>query len=140
VATRKAGSRRLVVDGHAYRWRIRRRATYTQIAYGYGTLHVAVHLEEDPGAVLVLYTDRAHPKDCFPRPIVPVRPSDIAGWIRQAIRAGWMPSKHGAQFQAWVVGTSLERSWQKARQAMIVSRRSMAEQNTAADGGRDAGS
>jgi hypothetical protein len=52
VATRKTGSRRLVVDGVAYRWRIRRRATYSQADYGSGTLHVVVELAEQPGAEL----------------------------------------------------------------------------------------
>src|SRR4051794_590876 len=105
MATRKTGSRRLVVDGLAYRWRIRRRATYGQMDYGDGTLHVAVHLEEDPGALLVLYTDRPHPNDCVPKPIVPVCPSDVAGWIRRAIQAGWEPSRPGPQFHARVAGS-----------------------------------
>ena len=42
MAMRKRGSRRIVVDGAAYRWRIRRRATLCQADYGNGTLHVGV--------------------------------------------------------------------------------------------------
>ena len=49
MATRKIGSRRIVVDGIAYRWRIRKRATYSQADYGHGKLHVAVELAERPG-------------------------------------------------------------------------------------------
>lgn len=110
MATRKTGSRRLVIDGRAFRWRIRRRATYFQMDYGDGTLHVAVNLEKDSGALLVLYTDRPHPKDCIPKPIFPVRPSDVAEWVRQAIRLGWDPSKPGPQLNVWVAGSSVEKT------------------------------
>jgi hypothetical protein len=98
VATRKTGSRRLVVDGVAFRWRIRHRATYSQADYGSGTLHIAVELAEEPGAVLVLYTDRPHPADCGTKRVVPVRPSEVAGWVRTALGAGWVPSQPGQQF------------------------------------------
>ena len=113
MATRKAGSRRLVVDGRVYRWRIRRRATRCDTDYGNGTLHVAVQLNEDPGALLLLITDRPHPKDCVPKPIVPVRPSDVAGWIREAIHVGWAPATPGPQFRARVVGSMVTR-WNDA--------------------------
>lgn len=96
MAMRKTGSRRLVVDGVAYRWRIRRRATYGQSDYGCGKLHVAVEqAEEQPGAVLVLYTDRPHPADWGTRQVLPVRPSDVARWVREALAAGWVPSEPG---------------------------------------------
>lgn len=58
MATRKTGSRPIVVDGIRYRWRIRHRATFLQADYGFGTLHVAVQLDEHPTTVLVLETDR----------------------------------------------------------------------------------
>jgi hypothetical protein len=98
MATRKAGSRKLVVDGVTYRWRIRRRATKLQSDYGHGTLHVAVELAEQPGAVLVLYTDRPHPAYWGTKHVVAVRPSDVANWIREALSAGWLPSEPGPQF------------------------------------------
>jgi hypothetical protein len=98
VATRKTGSRRLTVDGVTYRWRIRKRETYSQADYGSGKLHVAVELAEDPGTVLVLYTDRPHPADWGTEQVVPVRPSDVAGWVREALAAGWLPSVSGPQF------------------------------------------
>ncbi len=63
MATRRTGSRPIVVDGVAYRWRIRRRATSCQADYGRGKLHVAVELAERRGAVLVLVTDCPHPRD-----------------------------------------------------------------------------
>ena len=110
MATRKTGSRRLVVDGVSYRWRIRRRATYSQADYGYGTLHVAVELAEQPGAALVLYTDRPHLADWSTRQVVPVRPSDVARWVRAALSAGWVPSQPGPQFLHRPVSDPVEAS------------------------------
>ena len=98
MATRKTGARRLVVDGVAYRWRIRKRKTNIQVDYGCGTLHVAVELAEQPGAVLVLYTNRPHPANWSVDKVLPVRPSDVAGWVREALAAGWTPSQPGPQF------------------------------------------
>ena len=98
MATRKTGSRRLVVDGVVYRWRIRKRATYGQSDYGCGKLDVAVQLAEKPGSVLVLFTDRPHPADWATKQVIPVRPSDVAMWVQEALAAGWMPSKPGPQF------------------------------------------
>lgn len=98
MATRKTGSRRLVVNGVAYRWRIRKRATFSQADYGNGTLNVAVELAEQPGAVLLLYTDRPHPADWGTKQVVPILPSDVANWVQQALAAGWVPSIPGPQF------------------------------------------
>jgi hypothetical protein len=98
MAVRKAGSRRIVVDGVAYRWRIRRRATNGQADYGSGTLHVAVEPDGQPGSVLVVLSDRPHPKNWGTKAVVPVTPSDVAGWIRQAGRAGWLSLEPGPQF------------------------------------------
>src|SRR5690242_20609260 len=42
MAIRKIGSRRIVVDGVPYRWRVRHRATYSQMDYGHGTLDLAI--------------------------------------------------------------------------------------------------
>ncbi|HEX4793554.1 MAG TPA: hypothetical protein VH370_07180 [Humisphaera sp.] len=105
MATRKVGSRPIVVDGVAYRWRIRHRATNLQSDYGVGTLHVAVQLAADPGSVLQLRTDRPHPADWNrEREIVPVLPSDVEIWIRQAISLGWSPAKNGPTFNGQVIG------------------------------------
>ena len=109
MATRKVGSRRLVVDGMSYRWRIRHRATYSQADYGSGTLHVAVEWADKPGTLLVLDTDRRHPADWDERPIIPVLPSDVATWIRAALRAGWCPAAAGAPFRARTTGTLVEK-------------------------------
>lgn len=108
MATRKTGSRRLVVDGTAYRWRIRHRATNFQADYGAGILHVAVESANQPGSVLILLTDRPHPSDWGTEKVVPVTPSDVAGWIRSAVRAGWDASRPGPQINLRVVGPAVE--------------------------------
>jgi len=98
MAAPKIGSRRILVDNVAYRWRIRRRATYLQSDYGSGKLHVSVELFERSGAVLILHTDRPHPADWSTEKIEPVRPADVAAWIRLALQIGWKPTVSGPQF------------------------------------------
>ena len=109
MATRRTGSRQIVVDGTAYWWRIRHRATYSQIDYGVGKLHVAIERAEGSGALLVLRTDRPHPHDIATVRVIPVRPSDVADWIRRAIAAGWSPATSGPHFFATARGTVVSR-------------------------------
>ncbi len=98
MAIAKKGTRRIVVDDEPYRWLIRRKATYSQSDYGIGTLHVAIEHAHESGAVLIVYTGRAHPKDWATEEVSPIHPSDVAGWIRQALASGWEPSQPGPQF------------------------------------------
>ena len=93
----KVGSRKISVDGVGYCWRIRRKATHCQADYGSGRLHVAVQLAAEPGATLVLFTDRPHPQDWATTSVIPVTPSDVASWVRKAIELGWRPAAQGAQ-------------------------------------------
>jgi hypothetical protein len=109
MATRKAGSRRITVDGKPYRWRIRRRATNFQADYGNGILHVAVEAAEEGGQLLVLLTDRPHPQDWGTKKVIPVTPSDVANWVRRAIEAGWTPLEGGPMFLCRVSGARLHR-------------------------------
>jgi hypothetical protein len=109
MATRKVGSRKIVVDGKAYRWRIRHRATNFQADYGDGILHVSVEPLEQTGSVLVLLTDRPHPSDWGTAKVIPVTPIDIADWIRSAIGAGWVPQRPGPPTTLRVIGTTVVR-------------------------------
>ena len=118
MAMRKTGARPIVVDGVAYRWRVRHRGTRRQADRGVGPppppvgdplaerLHVAVELAEGTGSVLVVYTPHYHPShyDTPPWDFVPVRPADVARWIRQAIREGWVPEVNGPQYRLRVAG------------------------------------
>jgi hypothetical protein len=97
MAFPKVGSRKISVDGIDYCWRIRRKATYCQADYGSGRLHVAVQLATEPGATLVLFTDRPHPKDWATTGVIPITPSDVVAWVRKSIELGWQPAAHGAQ-------------------------------------------
>ena len=100
MAIRKTGSRRIVVDGVPYRWRVRHRGTYSQTDYGIGTLALAVESADAAGSVLVVMTDFPHPHDVFtsPEQVRPVRPANVAGWVREAIEAGCAPAEPGPQF------------------------------------------
>ena len=98
MAIPKKGSRKIVVDDEAYRWLVRRKATYGQIDYGSGTLHLAVEHCDEPKCVLVIETNYPHPKDWNTTEVTPIVPSKVAEWIRQALASGWKPQKVGSQF------------------------------------------
>ena len=109
MAFPKAGSRTISVDGAAYCWRIRRKATHRQADYGSGRLHVAIQLAAEPGTTLVLFTDRPHPSDWATTRVIPITPSDIAVWVRKAIKLGWRPAARGAQVYFRVKKSTVEK-------------------------------
>ncbi len=94
----KKGARNIKVEDEYYKWLIRKKATYLQSDYGYGYIHVAIQHTEDSGTVLIVYTDKKHPKDLNTVEISSVTPFDIAKWIINAIKLGWKPKQKGAQF------------------------------------------
>lgn len=95
----RKGSRKIVVDGVKYRWLIRRKATYSQADYGDGKIHVAIESDDKNGTILLIETDRPHPADCATDEVIPVKPSDVASWIKAAIGKGWNPKKSSATFR-----------------------------------------
>ena len=97
MALTKRGSRRIVVDDTAYRWRVRRKPTYSQ-GNGWWPQSYAVELETHPGAVLVVETGRAHPGNWFNLASGPIRPADVARSIREARILGWTPQSPGSPF------------------------------------------
>jgi hypothetical protein len=100
MAMPKTGSRRIVVDGVAYRWRVRHRAHPFAPRTWDGRIHVSVELAAEPGSVLVVFTGHQHSRDIdtYPPGVAPVRPAHVATWVRQALAAGWQPSEPGPQF------------------------------------------
>jgi hypothetical protein len=84
VALSQKGARRLVLDGVAYRWRVRRRPAYSQ-ALGWTPLIYAVEHADEPGTVLVVTTGRPHPSSLFGHNAAPVLPSDVAAAIKLAL-------------------------------------------------------
>jgi hypothetical protein len=97
VAMRKVGSRALMVDGQRYRWRVRRRPTYTQGAYG-DPLTFSVQ-REDGGSVLWVVADGPRPDNWLARPGALITPAVVAKAIRRALVAGWRAGAAGAMFE-----------------------------------------
>lgn len=98
MAIPKKGSRTITVNGVNHRWLIRKKATYNQVDYGNGYLHVAIDVEENPSTTLVIYTNIEHPNDWATKTIVPITPRMVSNWISMAIELGWKPNEKGPQF------------------------------------------
>ena len=92
----RKGSRRIVVDGVPYMWRIRRKAARSQT--GPRVLHVLVALAQRRGRTLSIVTSRSHPGDRAKVRELPVSHADIAAWVRLALDTGWDPCARGAPF------------------------------------------
>ncbi|MEU1408431.1 hypothetical protein ABZ471_40095 [Streptomyces sp. NPDC005728] len=97
MALGRKGSRRIVVDGTAYRWRLRRRPTYLQ-ALSWAPCTFAVEHADIPGATLVVTTNQPHPSNWFGREAKPVLPSSVAQAIQPALSEGWIPTAPGSPF------------------------------------------
>ena len=93
----KKSSRRVLVDKVEFRWRVRSRPTYDQ-ALAVGPLILAVEQAEGRGSVLLVELPQAHPSNWMQKPAPGVTPRVVAGYIRQALAAGWQPWVRGAQF------------------------------------------
>ncbi|WP_326694380.1 MULTISPECIES: hypothetical protein [unclassified Streptomyces] len=93
----RKGSRRIVVDGTVYRWRLRRRPTYFQ-ALAWTPCTFAVEHADAPGTTLVVTTDHPHPSNWFEREAKPVLPSAVAQTVQLALRKGWTPTAPGSPF------------------------------------------
>ena len=94
----KKGARKITVDGENFIWLIRRKATYSQTAFGMG-LNIAVEHAEESGSKLVILTDKPHSKDWRINKAQSVTPIEVSSWINQAIKAGWEPKKSGKPFE-----------------------------------------
>ncbi|MEV7731944.1 hypothetical protein AB0O75_07525 [Streptomyces sp. NPDC088921] len=97
MALVRKGSRRIVVDGTVYRWRLRGRPTCFQ-GLAWSPCSFAVEHADTPGMTLVVTTDQAHPSNWIGREADPVRPSGVAAAVRLALRAGWTPTAPGSAF------------------------------------------
>jgi hypothetical protein len=97
VTLASKGSRRIVVDGLAFRWLVRRRPTYCQ-ALGWSPLTFVAELLDESGALLVVALPCAHPGNWLGLPTVSVRPAIVAAGIRKALAAGWDPHRPGPAF------------------------------------------
>jgi hypothetical protein len=93
----RKGSRRIVVDGTAYRWRLRGRPTYSQ-GLAWSPCRFAVEHVDTPGMTLVVTTNQPHPGNWIGREAEPVLPSNVAMAVRLALREGWTPAVPGPVF------------------------------------------
>ena len=97
MALVKKGSRVITVDGVVYRWRVRKRPTYTQ-GLADGPLSFAVEQADQRGTVLIASMPTAHPSNWAGAPALPVVPSQVAAMIRRAREQGWHPERPGSAF------------------------------------------
>ncbi|MER5524855.1 hypothetical protein ABT075_09625 [Streptomyces sp. NPDC002677] len=97
MALVRKGSRRIAVDGTAYRWRLRGRPTYFR-GVGCSPCTFAVEHADTPGMTLVVTTDQPHPNNWIGREAEPVLPSNVAEGVRLALREGWTPTAPGSTF------------------------------------------
>jgi hypothetical protein len=97
MALVRKGSRRIVVDGTAYRWRLRGRPTYFQ-GLAWSPCTFAVEHADIPGMTLVVATDQPHSSNWTGRQAEPVLPSDVAAAVRLALHEGWTPTTLGSAF------------------------------------------
>ena len=97
MALGRKGARRIVVDGTAYRWRLRRRPTYCQ-GLVWAPCTYAVEHAEASGTTLVVTTNQPHPSNWVGRQAKPVLPSDVTKAIQLALRQGWNPTTSGSPF------------------------------------------
>ena len=97
VAVVRKGSRRIVVDGRAYRWQLRSRPSYGQ-ALCETPCTYAVEDYDRPGRTLVVTTNQPHSSNWLDRPAEPILPREVARTIRLAVERGWDPSSSGAPY------------------------------------------
>ncbi|QDN93505.1 hypothetical protein FNV62_54685 [Streptomyces sp. RLB3-17] len=97
MAIGRKGSRRIVVDGTPYRWRLRRRPTYDQALCDRPCTYAVQHADT-PGTTLVVTTNQPHASNWFGAPSVAVLPRDVATAIASALRQGWSPTQPGSPF------------------------------------------
>ncbi|WP_063759711.1 hypothetical protein [Kitasatospora sp. NRRL B-11411] len=96
MALAKKGSRRIVVDGVEYRWRVSSKhwcCDPDPRSLGYAVEHAG-----RPGTTLVVDTGRPA---VFPPEMVPdqlVLPAEVAAGIRAALADGWTPDADGPPF------------------------------------------
>ena len=97
MAIPKAGSRRVVVDGERYRWRVRRSPTYMQGAYA-NALTISIQ-HEGGGSVLLVVSDKPRPDNWLGRPGAIITPAIVTAVIQKAIESGWKATESGPTFE-----------------------------------------
>jgi hypothetical protein len=94
VAMPSKGSRLITVDGRPYRWRVRKRPTYSQ-GIAQSPLSFAVEAAHGRGAVLVVTAPVAHPGNWMGDLSGAVTPAVVAVMVLQARSDGWRADQAG---------------------------------------------
>jgi hypothetical protein len=105
MAMPKIGSRKIVVDGISYHWRIRRYAITKTRDEG-APLTIVVEKESARGRVLVVALPQKRNVGwgyLYDFDQTPVTPRQVALAIRRAIQAGWIPEAERKPFQSTLV-------------------------------------
>ncbi len=92
------GSRRIVVEGVAYRWVVRPKPTYCQ-GLTWDALSFAAELDSAGRSTLVVTLDAARPDNWVGEQGFVVTPSLVAQAIKQALEQGWRPESKGSPYE-----------------------------------------
>ncbi|MER5640509.1 hypothetical protein ABT095_26615 [Kitasatospora sp. NPDC002227] len=94
MALARKGSRRIVVDGVEYRWRVS--SKHWCCSHDPTTLGYAVEDAAHPGTTLVVDTGRPVVARPTETPAEVVLPREVAAGIRAALADGWTPRANGS--------------------------------------------
>lgn len=97
MALSKKGSRRVIVDGEQYTWKVRRRPTYDQ-GLAHGPLTFTAEKSGATGSILVVDTKAARPDNWVLAPSMTITPAYVAESIREAIKRGWLAEQKSSPF------------------------------------------
>lgn len=99
----KKGSRRILVEGVAYRWLVRPKPTYCQ-GLTWGAMSFAAELEALGQTTLVVTLDEPRPDNWVGETRFAVTPSVVAHAIKRALERGWKPESKGSPFELTLSG------------------------------------
>lgn len=105
MALARRDSRRIVVGGRGYRWKVRHRPTYCQ-GNGWTPLMFVVELAERPASRLVVRLPVARPDNWLDLPGGVVTPALVAQCIADALATGWDPARPGPARVVELSGTT----------------------------------
>lgn len=99
MAISKKGTRKIVVDGKAFLWKIRRKPTYCQ-EMGWTNMLIAVqYAEYDQGCSLILNLPYGRPGNIKGLATIQVTPHLVQSYIREVIICGWTFDKPGVPYE-----------------------------------------
>ena len=98
MAIPKKGSRKIVVDGVEYRWRVRWKPSYSQ-AIGETNLTAAIELYENPQSILSITFPWVRYDAWIGAAEHPITPKLIENCVLNALVQGWKPDQKDKAFK-----------------------------------------